>query len=113
MARESIFPPIPVLGKPHRFASCVVRSYEACYIEGGRTARIRPLPRKRRRLDWKDNELRRSGAEGGTRTRTGFPTRPSNVRVYQFHHFGAAAIIEAPEKSCQSRPYSIESLTSA
>ena len=31
---------------------------------------------------------RRSGAEGGTRTRKGFPTRPSNVRVYQFHHFG-------------------------
>ena len=28
------------------------------------------------------------GAEGGTRTRMGFPTRPSNVRVYQFHHFG-------------------------
>ena len=31
---------------------------------------------------------RSGGAEGGTRTRTGFPTRPSNVRVYQFHHFG-------------------------
>jgi hypothetical protein len=30
----------------------------------------------------------RNGAEGGTRTRMGFPTRPSNVRVYQFHHFG-------------------------
>jgi membrane-bound lytic murein transglycosylase D len=26
-------------------------------------------------------------AEGGTRTLTGFPTRPSNVRVYQFRHF--------------------------
>ncbi len=28
------------------------------------------------------------GAEGGTRTPMGCPTRPSNVRVYQFHHFG-------------------------
>jgi hypothetical protein len=28
------------------------------------------------------------GAEGGTRTPTGCPIRPSNVRVYQFHHFG-------------------------
>ena len=26
---------------------------------------------------------RDGGAEGGIRTRTGFPTRPSNVRVYQ------------------------------
>ena len=30
----------------------------------------------------------RVGAEGGTRTPTGCPIRPSNVRVYQFHHFG-------------------------
>ena len=30
----------------------------------------------------------RIGAEGGTRTPTGYPTRPSNVRVYQFRHFG-------------------------
>jgi hypothetical protein len=28
------------------------------------------------------------GAEGRTRTGTGYPTRPSNVRVYQFRHFG-------------------------
>src|SRR6185295_5622824 len=28
------------------------------------------------------------GAEGGTRTPTGCPTRPSNVRVCQFRHFG-------------------------
>src|SRR5213596_1755433 len=36
--------------------------------------------------------MRRSfpcGAEGGTRTPTGCPTRPSNVRVCQFRHFGA------------------------
>src|SRR5436190_3163984 len=35
--------------------------------------------------------MRRSfpcGAEGGTRTPTGCPTRPSNVRVCQFRHFG-------------------------
>jgi hypothetical protein len=29
-----------------------------------------------------------NGAEGRTRTGTGCPTRPSNVRVYQFRHFG-------------------------
>src|SRR3989442_1315231 len=29
------------------------------------------------------------GAEGGTRTPTGCPTRPSNGRVCQFRHFGA------------------------
>jgi hypothetical protein len=28
------------------------------------------------------------GAEGGTRTPTSYLTRPSNVRVYQFRHFG-------------------------
>lgn len=28
------------------------------------------------------------GAEGRTRTDTGFPTTPSRWRVYQFHHFG-------------------------
>ncbi len=31
---------------------------------------------------------KRVNAEGGTRTPTGRPIRPSNVRVYQFHHFG-------------------------
>jgi hypothetical protein len=34
---------------------------------------------------------REIGAEGGTRTRMGLPTRPSNVRVYQFHHFGTGS----------------------
>src|SRR5574341_2507530 len=33
--------------------------------------------------------LKKYGAEGGTRTPTGYPTRPSNVRVYQFRHFGS------------------------
>jgi hypothetical protein len=28
------------------------------------------------------------GAEGGTRTPTSYLTRPSNVRVCQFRHFG-------------------------
>jgi hypothetical protein len=28
-------------------------------------------------------------AEGGTRTPTSYLTRPSNVRVYQFRHFGS------------------------
>jgi hypothetical protein len=31
----------------------------------------------------------RIGAEGGTRTPTSYLTRPSNVRVYQFRHFGS------------------------
>ena len=31
----------------------------------------------------------RYGAEGGTRTPTSCLTRPSNVRVYQFRHFGS------------------------
>ena len=32
--------------------------------------------------------LKRYGAEGGTRTPTSYLTRPSNVRVCQFRHFG-------------------------
>src|SRR3954464_11613314 len=31
-----------------------------------------------------------SGADGETRTPTGFPTTPSRWRVYQFHHVGAS-----------------------
>ncbi len=39
--------------------------------------------------DLRDFLTRKLGnAEGGTRTPTGCPIRPSNVRVYQFHHFG-------------------------
>ncbi len=33
-------------------------------------------------------EIQEGGAEGGTRTPTSYLTRPSNVRVYQFRHFG-------------------------
>jgi hypothetical protein len=32
--------------------------------------------------------LKKYGAEGGTRTPTSYLTRPSNVRVCQFRHFG-------------------------
>ena len=32
--------------------------------------------------------IQKDGAEGRSRTGTGLPTRPSSVRVYQFHHFG-------------------------
>src|SRR3990172_11353951 len=35
-----------------------------------------------------------NGAEGGTRTPMVCPTRPSNVRVYQFHHFGMKTQVE-------------------
>jgi hypothetical protein len=38
----------------------------------------------------------RDGAEDRTRTGTGYPTRPSNVRVYQFRHFGAKSILAGP-----------------
>src|SRR5262249_50314306 len=33
------------------------------------------------------------GGRGETWTRTGFPIRPSNVRVYQFHHPGPASLL--------------------
>jgi hypothetical protein len=36
----------------------------------------------------KEKAYYKKNAEGGTRTPTGCPIRPSNVRVYQFHHFG-------------------------
>jgi hypothetical protein len=35
----------------------------------------------------------RDGAEGGTRTPTSYLTRPSNVRVCQFRHFGKASAL--------------------
>src|SRR5499427_7929821 len=47
--------------------------------------------------------LQKHGAEGGTRTPTGCPTRPSNVRVCQFRHFGPAkAEYAGPYAGCQS-----------
>ena len=41
--------------------------------------------------------VRKNGAEGGTRTPMGCPTRPSNVRVYQFHHFGTVNNVSGAE----------------
>ena len=35
----------------------------------------------------------KNGAEGGTRTPTSYLTRPSNVRVCQFRHFGMSCQI--------------------
>ena len=44
----------------------------------------------------------RIGAEGGTRTPTSCLTRPSNVRVYQFRHFGSSILL-APQPSHRLR----------
>src|SRR5438128_11338699 len=49
-------------------------------------ARIRPRERTAGHCEG------RSGAGGGTRTPTGCPTRPSNVRVCQFRHFGPRTV---------------------
>ncbi len=38
--------------------------------------------------DFGESLFKQCGAEGRSRTGTGLPTRPSSVRVYQFHHFG-------------------------
>ena len=43
------------------------------------------------------------GAEGRTRTGTGFPTRPSNVRVYQFRHFGIEIILLRAVRSLRAQ----------
>src|SRR5438874_2580263 len=39
--------------------------------------------------------LNEDGAQGRTRTGTGCPTRPSNVRVYQFRHLGSKNLATA------------------
>src|SRR3989449_4830691 len=44
------------------------------------------------------------GAEGGTRTPTGCPTRPSNVRVCQFRHFGAMRTRSIPLPRAADKP---------
>src|SRR5437870_147377 len=56
--------------------------------EGGRTGEIRTAQEVSRSSRRKISSLEKLGAEGGTRTPTGCPTRPSNVRVCQFRHFG-------------------------
>src|SRR5438445_9241593 len=47
---------------------------------------------------------RSDGAEGGTRTPTGCPTRPSNVRVCQFRHFGAMRTRSIPLPRAADKP---------
>src|SRR5213594_1427703 len=44
------------------------------------------------------------GAEGGTRTPTGCPTRPSNVRVCQFRHFGPGTVAKYTLTSASAKP---------
>ena len=50
-----------------------------------------------------DALIQKSGAEGGTRTPTGCPIRPSNVRVYQFHHFGNSGRLNTQQALTISR----------
>src|SRR6266571_3386711 len=47
---------------------------------------------------------RSDGAEGGTRTPTGCPTRPSNVRVCQFRHFGPGTVAKYTLTSASAKP---------
>src|SRR5881397_1247824 len=56
--------------------------------EASRTGEIRTAQEVSRSSRRKISSLEKLGAEGGTRTPTGCPTRPSNVRVCQFRHFG-------------------------
>src|SRR2546427_6777944 len=44
------------------------------------------------------------GAEGGTRTPTGCPTRPSTVRVCQFRHFGPGTGAKYTLTSASAKP---------
>src|SRR2546428_11525568 len=44
------------------------------------------------------------GAEGGTRTPTGCPPRPSNVRVCQFRHFGPGTGAKYTLTSAPAKP---------
>ncbi len=69
-------------------------SLPLCRWEGehARDSTQEPLVTDRKRED---------GAEGGTRTPTGCPTRPSNVRVCQFRHFGASRMMPPPRRDCQ------------
>src|SRR2546429_9752962 len=48
--------------------------------------------------------LGKHGAEGGTRTPTGCPTRPSNVRVCQFRHFGPGTVAKYTLTSAPAKP---------
>src|ERR1700675_901931 len=52
----------------------------------------------------------RIGAEGGTRTPTGCPTRPSNVRVCQFRHFGSSEVEVCRGRAQLVNPSSVRTL---
>src|SRR5437867_5321908 len=55
-------------------------------------------------VDQARRPLRKRGAEGGTRTPTGCPTRPSNVRVCQFRHFGPGTVAKYTLTSASAKP---------
>ena len=66
---------------------------DGCETRGGDrcgTPEILPLRSGATECTKRGARLAIHGAEGGTRTPTGCPTRPSNVRVCQFRHFGPA-----------------------
>src|SRR5437899_10195364 len=52
------------------------------------------------------SKLQVDGAEGGTRTPTSYLTRPSNVRVYQFRHFGSFRWVVNKRKQGATLAYS-------
>src|SRR5580765_625937 len=72
---------------PPRERSVFERSGERSSVHASRS----PVRRRRRSLK---NAERRFGAVGRTRTGMGYPIRPSNVRVYQFHHDGTLTYLE-------------------
>jgi hypothetical protein len=59
--------------------------------------RIEGLKKAGSRRPDPENRCMEFGAEGGTRTPTGFPTTPSRWRVCQFHHFGMGGILSPDE----------------
>ena len=75
-------------GSQHQFA--VIRSWRTLRSETADCELTCPSMR----------EWRIRGAEGGTRTPTGFPTTPSRWRVCQFHHFGTGKV-----QVCSGLPY--------
>ena len=68
---------LPFVGGPRR--RCL---HLALRTLPSRAARAKPIP----------------GADGETRTPTGYPTAPSRQRVYQFHHVGRTGIMNPQHK---------------
>src|SRR5438445_12653948 len=88
------------LGGPHgraRGASGVQRGLRD-------TPEILPRACARRTSIKPGARLGKHGAEGGTRTPTGCPTRPSNVRVCQFRHFGPGTVAKYTLTSASAKP---------